>query len=212
MQSILLELQYFPPVQYFAKFLQFEKVVLDQHENYLKGSYRNRCHIAGANGLLRLSVPLMKGKNQQQSIKEVQISDHEPWQNQHWQGIRSAYRNAPFFDFYEEAIAPLFQQKYRFLFDLNQEILATLLPLLAISTPLEWSKEFIGQSTDTTLVFRNSIFPKKHRQKEDPHFQAAVYNQVFEEKHGFLPNLSILDLLFCKGPEASIILENSIIA
>ena len=101
-KAILLELQYLPPIQYFTKFFQHENVVIEQYEHYIKRSYRNRCHIATSHGIQRLSIPLKKGKNEQQSIRKVQIAYGESWQKNHWSAILAAYSNAPFFEHYEE--------------------------------------------------------------------------------------------------------------
>lgn len=208
--AILMELQYLPPIQYFTKFIQYDTIWIEQQENYKKGSYRNRCHIASANGLLRLSIPLEKGKNEQQNIREVKIAYHEPWSNQHWTAIRSAYGNAPFFEFYADEIAPLFQQKYDTLFQLNWAFLEIILELIQLPATIKRTETFQETPPDPIFDFRNGIFPKIHRQKEDLNFKPIAYPQVFQEKHGFLPNLSILDLLFCTGPQASIILEQSV--
>lgn len=209
MQSILLELQYLPPIQYFSKWSKYDQVWIEQHENYLKGSYRNRCHIAGVNGLLRLSIPLLKGKNEGQSIQEVRIAYHEPWQTQHWTSISSAYGNAPFFEHYAPEIAPFFEKKYDFLFDLNRDLLCCLLRLIGLPDGLTFTSSFQKETAAEIYDFRNGIFPKKHRQKEDQAFKPVHYSQVFEEKNGFLPNLSILDLLFCTGPQALLIIEST---
>lgn len=208
-KAILLELQYWPPVQFFTKLLLYPEVHLEQMENYTKGSYRNRCLIASANGMLRLTVPLGKGKNEQQPIREVRIAYREPWQSLHWKSIQSAYQRSPFFEHYCDALAPFFIKKYTFLFDLNLEILQTMNALLGITTPLTLTSHFLPAPEATTLDFRNAISPKPRRAGGDPLFSACHYNQVFEEKHGFFPNLSILDLLFCCGPQALMILKAS---
>ncbi len=213
--SILLEMQYFPPVQYFSKLILHKSVLIEQHENYLKATYRNRCHIASVNGIQRLTVPLKKGKNEQQSIRAVQISYSQPWQAQHWQAIQSAYGNAPYFEFYADEIAPFFKKKYEFLFDWNLDLFKCLIACLSINCDLMLTDTFLPftQNQEDNIEvfdFRNGIHPKKHRQKEDSKFRPAKYAQVFEDKHGFLPNLSMLDLLFCAGPESYAVLENSI--
>ena len=205
-QAILIELQFLPPINYIAQFFHCDKVIIEQHENYSKRSYRNRCHIAGVNGLIRLSIPLEKGKNEQQPIREVKIAYHEPWQRQHWFSIQSAYGNAPYFEFYADSLEPIFKQKHRFLFDLNLDLLNWLDEQIQMPAILEFSSEYsvipgIGKD------FRNKITPKAPiRARLDP---PTTYNQVFEDKHGFLPNLSILDLLFCTGPQSNLILEAS---
>jgi hypothetical protein len=119
----LLYSAYFPPLSWFSILWQQDHIIIEAAENYQKGSFRNRCHIAGPNGMQRLSVPLEKGKHQKTPIREVRISYTEPWQRLHWRAIKTAYGNAPFFEHYETELAVFFEKKYPFLFDLNQEIL-----------------------------------------------------------------------------------------
>ena len=209
-QSILIESQYLPPIQYFSKLVQYATIFIEQQEHYAKGSYRNRCEIATANGILALSIPLQKGKNEQQPIRAVRIAYHEPWQRLHWESIRSAYGNAPFFEFYEDALKPFFQTPYEFLFDFNWALLQLLLQLLGLRPNLGLTQRFEQPPPPEVLDFRDALSPKAHRRQPDPHFQPRRYAQVFEEKHGFLPNLSILDLLFCTGPEAISFLQLTI--
>lgn len=209
--EIILELHYLPPIQYFTKFILYPNVGLEQWENYSKGSYRNRAHIAGVNGLLRLSIPLLKGKNEQQNIRAVEIAYHESWQAQHWTSIRSAYGNAPYFEHYCDFLFPFYKKKYQFLFDWNLNLLKCILDLLEINANFKLTSNFQKSYPDHVYDARNSIFPKKHRQKQDPFFKVMEYAQVFVEKNGFIPNLSILDLLFCCGPQSILILESSII-
>jgi len=207
--SILLELQYLPPIQYFTKLIRHKTLFLEQCEHYQKGSYRNRCHIATANGLQRLSIPLKKGKNEQQRIREVRIAYDEHWQAKHWQSIRSAYGNAPFFEFYSDVLEPFYSKNYRFLFDWNWDFLDAVIDLLSIDCEVKFTESYEEQNDNPKVLdLRNSIHPKLHLTKEDPCFSPTKYAQVFEEKHGFLPNLSILDLLFCTGPQSLEILEN----
>lgn len=208
-KAILFELQYLPPVQYFTKFIVHDKVYLECHENYGKRSYRNRCHISGANGLLRLSVPLQKGKNQQTPIRKVRIAYEESWQAQHWQSIQSAYGSAPFFEFYADYFRPVFEQKYEFLFDWNRALLVQTLELLQLPQT-ECSPQFWHKPPDDVLDFRNTISPKDAPGAKDHYFEPQPYVQIFADKHGFQPNLSILDLLFCTGPEALVTLQRSI--
>lgn len=190
--------------------MHYDKIYIEQHENYLKRSYRNRCHIAGANGLLRLSIPLRKGKNERQNIRQTKISYDENWQAHHWQSIKSAYSNAPFFDYYADELAPYFeQQQQEYLFDWNWGLLQEVIALMGIAPNLELTETYQTSLPDTILNFRNGVSPKT-QEKSDPNFEPQSYSQVFLEKSGFLPNLSILDLLFCTGPEASYILEKSV--
>jgi hypothetical protein len=209
-KAILLELQYLPPIQYFAKFFQYSTIFLEQHENYSKRSYRNRCHIAMADGIRRLSIPLKKGKNEQQSIRKVQIVYEENWQKIHWSSIVSAYNNAPFFEHYEFLFQPFYTKQFEFLFDFNFELLKTVLQILDLTEPPKLTDSFQKETFEGLKDFRNQINPQRFVDTEDPDFSPLKYSQVFEEKNGFIPNLSILDLIFCTGPQASYYLENSI--
>jgi hypothetical protein len=207
--AILIELQYLPPVQYFTMLFSYETVFIEQHEHYVKRSYRNRCHIATANGIQRLSIPLKKGKNEQQPIREVRISYDENWQKNHWSAICTAYSNAPFFEHYENIFQPFFSRKFKFLFDLNVELLQMTLEILDFRKHLEYSVTYEKNVPPSVLDCRNVIVPQSGHKLEAPGFNAAKYPQVFEEKNGFIPNLSILDLIFCTGPQASFYIENS---
>lgn len=208
---ILIELHYFPSLQYFSKFFLHPSLILERHENYVKRSFRNRAHIASANGLLRLSVPLEKGKNQQQSIRKVRISYDEPWQNKQWTAICSAYGNAPFFEYYVDDFRPLFEERTEFLFDHNLKVLQALFFILDMQPNMEFSDTYQTETTTTIIDFRNRITPKTIASPFDLTYQNRPYQQVFSEKTGYLPNLSILDLIFCKGPETLPVLEDSVL-
>ena len=208
---ILIELHYFPSIQYFSKFFSHASLILEQHENYVKRSFRNRAHIATANGLLRLSIPLEKGKNQQQPIREVRISYDENWQNKQWTAICSAYGNAPFFEYYIDDFRPLFTEKTEFLFEYNLKVLQTLFFVLDINPVIQLSQTYLTEQYTGICDFRNKITPKTVVTNSDATYQNRSYQQVFAEKTGYLPNLSILDLIFCKGPETVSILEKSVL-
>lgn len=196
--TALLPTAFCPPISYIAAFLHFERVQIEQHEHYQKGGMRNRCFIATANGPLRLTVPLLKGKHQQLPVREVRIDYRTPWIKNHWHAIESAYRRAPFFEEYAAYLLPVLQQKPAFLFDLNLALLELILKFLGVPGVLVLSEAYEnvpGTKTDLRQTFRPLASPS-------PWFQPQSYPQVFEDKHGFIPNLSILDLLFCMGPEA----------
>ena len=206
--SILLELQYLGPVQYYSKFLKFESVVIEQHENYRKGSFRNRCIIASANGTVSLSIPLLKGKHQQTNIQSVAIDNHGKWQLMHWRSIQTAYGNSPFFDYYKDDFKALFEKKYELLFHFCRDVHELVLELLQIVPNCTYTNTYVKKTTVDTLDFRSFILPKNFQQNIDPNFKAKAYPQVFEDRLGFIPNISILDLLFCLGPEAVVQLKN----
>jgi WbqC-like protein family len=197
MSKILIETQYFPPVSYFSALIQADSVVLEACEHFQKGSYRNRCHIATSLGVQTLSVPLKKGKNSQLAIREVAISYDAPWQKQHWQALKTAYGSAPFWEHYNPIFEKFFTKNYTFLFDLNLEILEIFLKILKLnnSTTISFSSDYILNYTEGG-DFRNRITPKTNN------FDGKKYAQLFEDRNGFLPNLSVLDLVFCCGNQA----------
>jgi hypothetical protein len=185
----LLYSAYFPPISWFSSLWQQSIAEIEACENYQKGGFRNRCHIAGHNGMQRLSVPLEKGKHQKTPIREVRISYTESWQRLHWRTIKTAYGNAPFFEHYEDELSVFFEKKYPFLFDLNLEIIHFFIKKWAwngkITLSTEWQKTSDANMGLSVLTPSNIPLP--------------AYAQVFQEKHGFLPNLSVIDLLLCCG-------------
>lgn len=205
----ILPLFYLPPVSWCAAAWNSEDVYIEACENYQKGSLRNRCHIAGPNGAQRLSIPLVKGKHQQTPIREVRIAYDEPWQRQHWRTVKTAYGNAPFFEHYAGDLAPFYEKRCEFLFDFNLDLLA-----LILQKKLGWKGRFVmtrewqpaskwAAATDLRAAFSGEPagWPEW--------FYPARYPQVFEERNGFLPNLSLLDLLFCCGKTGGEVLKKS---
>ena len=203
-RPLLIELHYFPSILFFALAQQRPAVVLEQHEHYAKRSFRNRTRIQTANGPLRLTIPLVKGKNQQQPIREVRISYEENWPRKHWMALQSAYGNAPYFEFYDAEIRALFFAKKNYLFEYNLLIVNELQKLLGLSISWQLSQQFAPKNYPGWDDWRERVHPRMEK-------IAALscqppYPQVFADKAGFQPNLSILDLLFCKGPESGLYL------
>lgn len=186
-----------------AALKQFPLVYIEKHEHYQKGSYRNRALLTTAQGVTELSIPLLKGKNNQQPIYETAISWHENWAKRHWQSIQTAYGKAPFFEFYADELKDVFFTKHDLLLDFNKAVLDTMIDFLGISTSIEWTESYVEKNNTDYLDFRN-VFDIKTDKKDisDAHAKGVVYLQVFEEKQGFIPKLSILDLIFCTGPES----------
>lgn len=203
--GILLSTAYFAPIRYFSKLAAYPEIYIEHHENFIKQTYRNRTVILGANGAIPLIVPVEKGREQKIRITDLRISYDEEWQRTHWRTIFSAYNSSPFFEYYADDLEPLFRKKVDFLFDLNQQITKTLLDILEIPAELLQTQDFEAIPADC-LNFREKINPKAHRNAEDPSFIAQPYTQVFSEKFGFVPDLSILDLLFNEGPSAHSVL------
>ncbi|HAD14513.1 MAG TPA: hypothetical protein DCF33_18980 [Saprospirales bacterium] len=197
----LLESQYFPDISWCAAFYQEATVSLDAAEHYQKGGLRNKCFIAGPNGVQRLSIPLLKGKHQQAPIREVKISYDEPWQRQHWRSIQAAYGNAPYFEHYSPEIELIFAKKWTFLFDLNLEIIS-----LILKRRLGWSGTLLMEA----VYHQPGAYPSGKDYRNGKFCTTPLpYPQVFQERHGFLPGLSILDLLFCCGKTSTEVLRNT---
>ena len=207
---ILLSTTYFGPVRYFSKIATFPQIFIEQYENFIKQTYRNRTVILGPNGVIPLIVPVEKGREKKIKIKDLRIAYDEDWQRTHWRTIFSAYNSSPFFEYYADDLEPFFRKKFSFLFDLNQQITESLLNILEIPARLILTEDF-EQVSQNCLNFRESINPKVHRNLEDPMFHAKHYTQVFSEKFGFIPDLSILDLLFNEGPSTQQVLMDSFV-
>ena len=195
-----IETQFFPTQFFFALHLKGE-VDIELHENYQKRSFRNRCMIAGANGGQLLTVPLKKGKNQQQPITEVSVSYDEDWPRIHLSSIEAAYRSAPYYDHYIEDLRSILTQKETQLYLLNQKIIQWSLRNLGEDGAIRYTSEFKREVEGEDC--RGSCHPRNYER-----WLGIKYPQVFEDRFGFLPNLSIIDLLFCQGPYARIILKD----
>jgi len=205
--NILLSTAYFAPIQYYSKFLKAEKVYIEQFENFNKQTYRNRCVILGGNGPIQLIVPVVKGRGPKILIKDLQISYDTDWQRNHWRTIFSAYSSSPFFEYYKDDIHPFFETKHKFLLDFNLKIHETVCELLELENNAVLTGDF-EKVPDGTVNLRERISPKIKTQSDND-FQPVQYTQVFSDKLGFVPNLSILDLLFNEGPNGFSVLEGS---
>lgn len=207
-KTILLSTAYFGPIQYYSKLLQDAVVVVERYEHYNKQSYRNRCTIFSANGLMNLVVPIAKTGKAKIPITEVEIAYDTFWQKIHFKTIESAYRRSPFYEYYIDDLLIFFNKRHPFLYEFNMQILNTIQKLIKIPAVIQESQSYHATG-DSTIDLRNTMHPKKHRQDTDTEFVASGYVQVFSDKFGFQPNLSILDLLFNAGPESRAVLEKS---
>ena len=209
MSIALLQTTYFGPIQWYQKLYRYDQTLIEQYDSYQKQTYRNRCVIATANGLQALTVPVEHNANSQeliansQLVKDLRISDHNQWRRVHWNALQSAYSESPFFDYYADDIRPFFEKKYEFLIDFNEAIRQTICELLDIHPKVEYTTSFHSPLTPhhSPLTDFRDVINAKHPQA-DADFQPRRYWQVFEGKHGFQANLSILDLLFNMGNEA----------
>lgn len=197
---ILLSTAYLGNLQYYSKLLSGEAVI-DVGENYIKQSYRNRCEIMTANGVSSLVIPVLQPSGVKTPTKEIRVDNTKKWQHQHFQAIVSAYRNSPYFFYYEDEFAPVYNKRYDFLIDLNNELLDITLRLLKtdIKPMFTENSPVFEAAPYAENDFRISISPKPRLQRPDPSFTPPPYYQVFAEKFEFAPNLSILDMLCCEG-------------
>lgn len=195
MESCILSTTYFGPVQWYQKLYRYDRVLIDQQETFQKQTFRNRCLIATTQGIQALTVPVVNGSDNQ--ITSIGISDHGNWRHLHWQALQSAYGDSPFFEYYEDDIRPFFTERnWERLVDYNDAICRKMCELLDIQP----NYELCTMHDELTKDFRTSINPK--HPLPDLDFAPRPYYQVYRQKHGFLPNLSILDLLFNMGPES----------
>ena len=220
MKQLLLSTTYFGPIQWYQKLYRAESVQIERWESFQKQTYRNRCIIATTNGPQALTVPIER-KFTVNYIKDIRISDHGNWRHLHWNALQSAYGESPFFEYYQDDIRPFFEQRWDYLLDFNEAIREKMCELIDIQPKVDYSKEFTVYSLSSCVPavasgkaeqelkpstvnyikdYRMAIRPKNP--EPDPDFTPKRYYQVYQQKHGFLPNLSILDLLFNMGPES----------
>lgn len=207
MTTALLQTTYFGPVQWYQKLARYDHCLIEQYDSYQKQTYRNRCVIATANGLQALTVPVEHANKQptanSQLIKDLRISDHNQWRRVHWNALQSAYSESPFFEYYADDIRPFFEQRYDYLIDFNEAIRQKMCELIDIYPKVDYTTEYLptlNTQHSTQHDFREVIHTK--HPLPDADFQPRPYWQVFQHRYGFQSNLSILDLLFCMGPES----------
>jgi len=205
----LLPLSYLGPIHLFAHVVNADKVMIEQQANYQRKTYSNRCSITGANGPLSIAVPVVNVKNKKTIIKDTRISYETRWQKQHWRSIVSAYNSSPFFEYYADDFAPFYEKNFKYLVDFNQGLFHTLIDELELELDVELTTDFCKTEDAVFDDLRKVIHPKA-TVDNDENYQTVEYRQVFSEKYPFIPNLSVIDLLFSKGPETYDILKNSI--
>ncbi len=201
--TIILSSFYLPPIEYFARIINAPSFKVELYENYLKQTYRNRCHIYTANGKLPLSIPVHKTYGNHTLIKDIEISYMENWQANHWGAIESAYNKSPFFLYYRDDLKKFYITTWEYLWEFNTALNEFLLKKLKIKQALSFTEDYITTLNDT-IDPRYCITPKE----DSKGIIFPKYYQVFESKFGFIPNLSIIDLLFNEGPESTNYLKN----
>lgn len=193
-KSILLSTAYLPPVEFFVSIGGSDFSALNDTENYKKQSYRNRTNIYSPNGIQSLVIPILRPYNI--PIREVKIEYKTPWQRNHWRSITTAYNRSPYFEFYQDYFSPFYSKETMFLFDFNMEMIQLMLNLLKLSKTLPLQSEMKANDP-------NRMFIETHLSpKIESSLNYNSYSQVFNQKHGFIKNLSIIDLLFNLGPHS----------
>ncbi len=203
MNTILIESQYIGSCSYWNLLLNAESIVIDNYEHFVRRSYRNRAHILGANGLLRLSVPLVSGKHQHSAMCDVRISYNENWQSLHWHSFTSAYRRSPFFEFYEDHFRRFYEERMELLTDYNLKFMQTIASVLKTELEVSFSEKYYVKGEFIGTDYRSHIMPSK----DDSIVAFPAYPQVFNDRFPFEKDLCVLDLLFNTGTRAKEYIE-----
>ncbi|PIE99095.1 MAG: hypothetical protein CR961_01350, partial [Polaribacter sp.] len=184
---------YFSPISQYSAIVSSDEIVFETEDNFQKQTYRNRCYIYSANGQQSLNIPVRHTHNTgRKKTKDTLVANEFPWQIQHFKSLKVAYQSSPFFEFFEDDLAVIFNKKYKFLHDVNIDTFLFVTDALQVSQ--EFSKTTEYEVNPNITDYRNLAIAKKGYTPE-----MEIYTQMFDEKHGFIPNLSILDLLFMEG-------------
>ena len=200
---MIASIAYFPPIEFFARAMQDSHIVLEAHEHYVKQTYRNRMRIASAQGSLDLIIPVTRPQGSKTNITNVLISYDEHWHTKHWHAITSAYKSSPFFEYYADEFYEFYAKQHTDLWSFTNSILQVCIRLLSLQIKIENTQSFIKEYSLNGNDQRYTISPK-HTTNTTIY---APYPQVFEEKYGFIPNLSILDVLCNVGPESGLYIK-----
>lgn len=196
--SIILSAQYLAPISYYHAINQATgDIILDKHEHFIKQTFRSRTRIATANGILDLVVPVQHGRKERVAMSGIKINyDHE-WQRLHWLSIQTAYRSSAYFEFYEDEFKVFYTEKYDSLFEFNLAQMKLILKILKINKEIKFSESYVSEY-EQAIDYRNLIHPKK----ASVYPNQKRYYQIFEDRTGFLEDVSILDLIFNQGPQS----------
>ena len=192
---VIIEPQYFPPISVLRELVNHKEIGFVLNDKYRKMSFRNRCLITGANGIISLSIPIKGGREVNQFMRQVEIDNTVDWQKQHWRTLRSIYARSPWFEYFAPQLELFYAKKYIFLYQWNFDLLNWVFKVLKIDIKLKQIE--LENILDSDKNITDKVLPKNYTQQ----FEKFVpkYQQVFQEKTGFIQNMSILDLIFCEG-------------
>lgn len=200
-KSVLLQSTYLPPIVWISELKRADKVIIECCDHYQKQTYRTRSKILTGQGVMDLNVPVLR-TGEKMAMKDVEISYKEDWQHLHWRALESSYGSSPFFEYYQDDFAPLYDNKLSSLLELNNRLLEVILEELNIKKDISYTEEYISRETaeaEGLLDLREAFSPKRENERES---LIKPYYQVFAEKYGYVKGLSIVDLLFNMGPES----------
>ncbi len=204
-KRILIHPVVFPSVSHFIVMYHANEILFEIHDHFEKQTYRNRYYIHGAHGKQLLTVPVKHSKsNRHRATKDIEIANEFNWQRQHWKSIETAYRTSPYFEYYEDDLKPLFEQKFDKLIDFNIKTIERIFELLDLAFRFSFTKKY-EKNPGGIIDFRYLVNAKSHFDFKE---RLSPYFQQFSDRNGFLPDLSMLDLLFMQGPEAAVYLKN----
>lgn len=209
MKGVVLTSAYLAPVHYYAWLYAADTIWQESCEHYVKQTYRNRCVIAGPSGPIALTLPVEHGCGNRPATRDIRLSEHGNWRHLHWTALCSAYENSPYFEYYADYFRPFYEKRFDYLVDFNEGLRETICHLLDLHPNLITTDCYLDSIPVGVLDLREIIRPKIPYEV-DPSFSPVPYYQVFNSKTGFLPNLSMVDLLFNMGPESRLILRDSL--
>lgn len=204
---LLTELPYIGTLSFHALVQRHTPIYIEACENFQKASYRNRAHIAGPNGMERLTIPIEEGRGLRRPISEVRISYAQPWPKLHWSAIVAAYGRSPYFEFYQHELKPLYDAPASLLLGFNMQVMQTTWRLLGLKPDIRYTEEYQAQAPFGWKDVRNALHPNPEKSRADELVRTVEYYQVFHDRQGFLPDMCAWDLLFNEGPNASNILK-----
>lgn len=197
--EVILHPAYFGSIASVSKMVKASNLWFEKHDNYEKQTYRNRMDVYGANGILPLTIPVNYTQKERKLYREVKIANTYNWQSSHWKSLESAYKTSPFFEYYEDELRPLYTKPFEYLMEFNMACLESLMTCIENESDFSWTSTFQKNYSNTSIIDARQLIQRKSIKTD---FKLDSYTQVFQNKHGFIKNLSVLDLLFNEGPNA----------